>query len=126
MNVLRFALVPAFVCFTQAGAGAQSLTLTLEEALIRAREAAPAVRVARAWIEEARGRLVGARIRYRENPTVDVSAGPRSVEGSTLTDFDLGVSQLFETGGQRAARLAGAGAEIRREGAAADEAARLA
>jgi cobalt-zinc-cadmium efflux system outer membrane protein len=126
MSFSRCAVVPAFVCLMQTTAGAQSLTLTLDEALARAREQAPFVLVARARIEEARGRLAGARIRYLDNPTVDISAGPRSIDGTTLTDFDLGVSQLFETGGQRAARMAGAEAAIRRETATADDVRRLA
>src|SRR5207247_1485352 len=104
----RFAAVPAFVCLTQTVAGGQSLTLTFEDALARAREEAPSVFVARARIEEARGWLVGARIRYRDNPTIDVSAGSRSIEGNTLAGFDVGLSQLFETRGQRQARIAGA------------------
>lgn len=123
---LRFVVVSALVCVSPISAGAQPLTLTFEDALVRAREQSPAVLVARARIEEARGRLVGARIRHRDNPTVDFSAGPRSVDGNTLTDIDVGVSQLFETGGQRAARMSGAEAEIRREAATADDAARLA
>lgn len=126
MSVLRFAVVSALVCVSQIAVRAQSVTLTFEEALARAREQSPEVLVARARIEEARGRLVGARIRYRDNPTVDFSTGPRDVDGNTLTDVDLGVSQLFETGGQRSARIAGAEAEIRREAATADEARRLA
>jgi cobalt-zinc-cadmium efflux system outer membrane protein len=41
-------------------------------------------------------------------------------------DLDVGYAQLFETGGQRAARIAGAEAGIARETAAADDAKRLA
>ena len=52
--------------------------------------------------------------------------GPRHTEVGTLTDLDVGFAQLFETGGQRAARIAGAEAGIARETAAADEARRLA
>jgi cobalt-zinc-cadmium efflux system outer membrane protein len=126
MSVLRFAVVSALVCVSQTAVRAQSVSLTFEDALVRAREQSPSVLVARARIEEARGRLVGARIRYRDNPTFDFAAGPRSVDGTTLTDIDLGVSQLFETGGQRAARMSGAEAEIRRETATANEASRVA
>src|SRR5262245_6194302 len=121
MSVWRVALALAFVCAAQTMAVAQQVTFTLEEALARARAEAPTVLVARARIEESRGRLAGARIRYRDNPIIDVAAGPRDVDGTTLTDFDLGVMQLFETGGQRSARISGAEAEIRRETATADE-----
>jgi cobalt-zinc-cadmium efflux system outer membrane protein len=126
MKLRQFAAVPVFVCVLQSNAVAQSITLSLEEALARAREQAPAVSIARARIEEARGRLVGARIRFRDNPVVDVGTGPRNTEAGTLTDLDVGFAQLFETGGQRAARIAGAEAGIARETAAADEARRLA
>src|SRR5262245_15873316 len=126
MNCRLFVLVPAFVCGWQSIASAQPLTFTLEAALARARADAPSVLVARARIEESRGRLAGARVRYRDNPIIDVGAGPRDVDGTTLTDFDLGVVQVFETGGQRSARIAGAEAEVRREAATADESLRRA
>jgi outer membrane protein, heavy metal efflux system len=126
MRLQPCAAVPVVVCLLQASAGAQSLSLSREDALARAREQAPAVLIARARIEEARGRLAGAQVRFRENPAVDIGIGPRRTEVGTLTDFDIGFAQLFEAGGQRAARIAGAEAGIARETAAADEARRLA
>jgi cobalt-zinc-cadmium efflux system outer membrane protein len=126
MSLRQCAAVPVLVCVVQANAVAQSITVSLEEALARAREQAPAVLIARARIEEARGRLAGARVRLRDNPTIDVGTGPRTTEAGTLTDLDVGFAQLFETGGQRAARIAGAEAGIARETATADEARRLA
>ena len=126
MNLRQCAAVPVFVCALQSNAAAQSISLSLADALARAREQAPAVLIARARIEEARGRLTGARVRFRDNPTVDIGTGPRNTEAGTLTDLDVGFAQLFETGGQRAARIAGAEAGIARETAAADEAKRLA
>ena len=60
MKLRQCAAVPVFVCVLQANAVAQSISLSLEEALARAREQAPAVLIARARIEEARGRLTGA------------------------------------------------------------------
>src|SRR5580765_4379083 len=125
MRLRQCAAVPVLVCVLQTNAVAQSLSLSLEEALARAREQAPAVLIARARIEEARGRLIGARVRFRDNPTIDVGMGPRATEAGTMTDLDIGFAQLFETGGQRAARIAGAEAGIARETAAADEARRL-
>jgi cobalt-zinc-cadmium efflux system outer membrane protein len=121
-----YAAVPVFVYLVPSNAVAQSISLSLGEALARARAQAPAVLLARARIEEARGRLVGARLRHRDNPTIDVASGPRTTETGTLTDFDIGFGQVFETGGQRAARIAGAEAGIARETAVADEASRLA
>src|SRR5262245_54737593 len=127
MIISQLIAVPAFVCLIAATVGAEpvSVTLTLEDALARARAQAPSILVARARIEEARGRLVGARVRHRDNPTLNGAVGPRTTEAGTLTDFDLGVGQVFETGGQRDARIAGAEAAIRRETAIADDAGRL-
>ena len=96
MTLRQCAAVPVFVCLLQASAAAQSISLSREEALARAREQAPAVLIARARIEEAQGRLLGARVRFRDNPTIDVGTGPRNTEAGTLTDLDVGFAQLFE------------------------------
>jgi cobalt-zinc-cadmium efflux system outer membrane protein len=124
MKLRQCAAVPAFVCLLQSTAGAQPVSLSFEQALARAREQSPALLIARARIEEARGRLTGARVRFRENPTIDVGSGPRTTEQGTLTDLDLGFAQSFETGGQRAARIAGAEAGVARETAVAADAGR--
>jgi cobalt-zinc-cadmium efflux system outer membrane protein len=126
MKLRLCAAVPVFVCMLQSNAGAQPVSLSLEESLAMAREQSPAVLIARARIEEARARLVGARVRFRDNPTFDVGAGPRDTEVGTLADLDIGFAQSFETGGQRAARIAGAEAAIARETASAADARRLA
>src|ERR1700752_172090 len=126
MTLRQWAAVPALVCVLQASVAAQSVSLSLEQALARAREQAPAVLIARARIEEARGRLSGASVRFRDNPIIDIASGPRMTEAGNLIDLDVGFSQVFETGGQRAARIAGAEAGIARETAAAEEARRLA
>ena len=124
MKLRQCAAVPVLVCLVQANAGAQSVSLSLEQSLARAREQAPQVLIARARIEEARGRLAGARVRFRENPTIDMGIGPRTTEVGTLTDLDVGFVQSFETGGQRAARIAGAEAGVARETAAAADSTR--
>ena len=120
------AAVPVLVCLVQAKAGAQSVSLSLEESLARARQQAPQILIARARIEEARGRLAGAQVRFRDNPTIDLGTGPRRTEIGTLTDLDIGFVHSFETGGQRAARIAGAEAGIARETATAADAMRSA
>ena len=126
MKLRLYAAVPVLVCLVQAKAGAQAVSLSLEESLARARQEAPQVLVARARIEEARGRLAGAQVRFRDNPTIDVGAGPRSTDFGTLTDLDIGFVQSFETGGRRAERIAGAEAGIARETAVAADAMRTA
>src|SRR6478752_7733304 len=72
--------------------------LTFQQALTIARERAPRVAVARARIDEARGRLAAAQIRFRDNPVVDASAGPRWLETGNVTDYEFGLSQIFELG----------------------------
>ena len=94
--------------------------ITFEQALTMARERAPRVAVARARIDEARGRLAGAQVRFRDNPVIDASAGPRKLETGTVTDYEFGVSQTFELGGRRDARIAGAEAGVLRETAVSD------
>lgn len=108
-----------------ATASAQPVHLSLSETLARARDQAPAVLIARGRIEESRARLVGARLRYPENPSLDVSGGPRRKDGGTYADIEVGFSQRFQTGGQRDARIAAADAGIGAATAEADEARRL-
>lgn len=85
-------------------------TLTLEQALERARTRAPLILAAKARVDEARGRLTGASLLFQRNPEIDVAAGRRRV--SRRTDFEVGISQTFELGGKRSARIAGANAGV--------------
>jgi cobalt-zinc-cadmium efflux system outer membrane protein len=96
------------------------IPLTFQQALTMARERAPRVAVARARIDEARGRLAGAAVRFRDNPVIDASAGPRWLETGNVTDYEFGLSQTFELGKRRDARIAGAEAGIARETAVSD------
>src|SRR5262245_46533607 len=94
--------------------------LTFQQALTMARERGPRAAVARARVDEARGRLTGAQVRFRDNPVIDASAGPRWLETGTVTDYEFGLSQTFELGNRRDARIAGAEAGIARESAVSD------
>jgi cobalt-zinc-cadmium efflux system outer membrane protein len=104
-------------------AGADEAVLTLEAALARARVQNPAVASARGRIEEARGRLRGAST-LRDNPVLESAIGSRD-QSSTPADLDVGVSQTFELGGRRGARIAGAQAEVARAIASADDTVRI-
>lgn len=117
----RFVLGVGLAALATTGsvASAQS-TLTYQQALAMARERAPRVAIARARIEEARGRIVGARIRFRDNPVIDVSSGPRKLETGTVTDYEIGINQIFEPGGRRGARIDAAEASVARETATSD------
>jgi outer membrane protein, heavy metal efflux system len=107
---------------------AQSLqsALTLEAVLARARERAPEVVAALTRVEEARGRLLGASSRFRDNPSLEIEAGPRAgASGERWWDMSAGVAQVFETGGQRRSRIAMADSDVLRESASVDEVMRL-
>ncbi|HEY7818765.1 MAG TPA: TolC family protein, partial [Vicinamibacteria bacterium] len=98
--------------------------MTLESVFQRTRETAPAVLAARARIEEARARRIGAAARFREKPAIAASAGPRQGPVDDFVDVDVGYEQLFEIGGQRAARVSGVDALVDRETASSEMALR--
>jgi cobalt-zinc-cadmium efflux system outer membrane protein len=88
--------------------------LTLEEALERARQSAPAVVAARMRIDEARGRVTGATLFLTSNPTLDVEAGRRSGETSS-TDYGVEVGQDLDLPRRRRARIDAAHAIVTQE-----------
>jgi outer membrane protein, heavy metal efflux system len=91
--------------------------LTLGQALAAAEANSPTLRAAAAEVDEAHGRLVGART-YPHNPRVEVEGADRSGPGGSTTDRGVGLSQRIEIAGQRGERTAAA-----RAGLAAAEAA---
>jgi cobalt-zinc-cadmium efflux system outer membrane protein len=105
-------------------AAAAQTVLTLEDTLARARDQAGAVVVSRARIAEAEASLLDASARLRDNPVVEAAAGPRSGAGARSADLEFGLSQQFESGGQRQARIAGARAGIERQRAEVQQTAR--
>ena len=102
----------------------QDKALTYEQALDRARRRAPLILAAQDRIDEARGRLLGAKVLLRENPLLELSAGPRYREGSDLVDAEIGISQSFELGGRRRSRISAAQADVDREAASSQNTAR--
>jgi cobalt-zinc-cadmium efflux system outer membrane protein len=99
--------------------------MSLQEALARAREQSPAIVSARLSQDEARGRLAGASVRLTSNPQIEGAVGNRDGQGIRFTDFELGISQAFEPGARRSARLDGARAAIALSLAQTEEATRL-
>ena len=71
--------------------------------------------VSRARIAESEAALIEATTRFRDNPLIGGAAGPRFGSEGRFTELDFGVSQQFETGGQRQARVAAARAGIERQ-----------
>lgn len=104
---------------------AQETALTIDQALTLARERAPRLVSARGRIDEARGRLVGASVSLRTNPSVEAGAGYRSgADGQRSAEGSFTVTQGFEIGGQRGARIAGAQAGLSRATSDSDDATR--
>ena len=95
--------------------------LTHESALARARLQAPAIVSARARVDEARARLRGAEV-LRDNPVFEGAYGHR--DDGIPANLEAGLSQTFELGGKRGARVAAAQAAVAREAAAGAEAER--
>lgn len=90
-------------------------SLTLGDALARARSRAPQILAAKDRIDEARGRLTGASVLFQENPVLESSVGPRYSPNGETIDYDISLAQPFELGGRRGARIAGARAGVERE-----------
>ncbi len=89
-------------------AQSQSGPLSLEGALALAREKAPAVAAARGELARAKAEVIAASMRL-DNPEIDGSAGPRFSDGAERQfDFGAGISQQFESGSRRRARIAAA------------------
>jgi len=117
----RAVAVCAVVCLHAGVAAAQSRVMTLAEVLARAREQAPQIVSARLALEESRGRLAGASVRFQSNPQIDAAIGNRNGPDTRFTDLELGLGQSFEPGARRSARIAGASAAIAQTSANSDE-----
>lgn len=116
------ALTAAAVGCLSAGTYVQAQTvLTLEDTFAIARTQAGSVVVARARVAEAGASLVAANVRFRDNPVFEANAGPRTTANGHTIDLDVGLSQQFETGGQRSARVVVAQAGVDREEATAGD-----
>ncbi|HVR99872.1 MAG TPA: TolC family protein, partial [Thermoanaerobaculia bacterium] len=110
----RFAWLWAALLLLPSLGAAQERVLTLEEALSLARQRGVSTTLARGRIEEARIRSLRAGRRFQENPVLEVGGGPRRAEEDDFFDYEVGISQGFEPGGRREARVAGAAAAISR------------
>jgi len=117
--------VCATVCLQAGLASAQTRVLTLADVLTRARDQAPQIAIARLALEETRGRLVGASVRFPTNPEIDASVGNRSGPASRSTDFGLGFGQMFEPGARRSARIDSANAAVALGAAHVDDTTRV-
>jgi len=112
------------VCLVSVATARGQQSLTLDQAVARARTRAPQILSARDRIDEARGRLAGASLLFQENPNISGGVGPRYSATGDTTDYDISISQSLELGGRRGARLAGARAGVDRETATSREVSR--
>ncbi len=116
----RAVAVCAAACLHAGVAAAQSTVMTLTEVLARAREQAPQIVSARLALEESRGRLAGASVRFQSNPQIDAAIGNRNGP-ERFTDLEFGLGQSFEPGARRSARIAAANAAIAQTSANSEE-----
>ncbi len=115
------ALLPA------AGRAAPRGALDLRSAIALARARNPALGASRARVAEARGELTGAAVLLRENPEVELGAGPRWLDAAGSNrqlGLEASVSQRLEVAGQRGRRVDRASAEVAAAEAEADAAGR--
>jgi cobalt-zinc-cadmium efflux system outer membrane protein len=95
---------------------ARATTISLDEAVRRAKQENPVVQESASDVELAEGGLLAART-YPHNPELGVSLGPAFGGGETFLDWEVSLGQIIELGGKRSYRVAGA--EARRGGAGA-------
>ncbi len=103
-----------FACSSPARAGA--LTIDLPTAVARAREHAPRAVAARGRIAKARAAGDGARVRFTDNPEVELGAGPRLGDPRTL-QLEAQIGQALQLG-RRGPRIRVADAGVRHAQAA--------
>lgn len=107
---------PASVTAADAGEGILTLSRVIELAATNP----PEVRLSTPRIAEAEARLAGAQVRTREDPKMDLTAGPRSGPERS-TDVEVGFEIPFDLGNRREKRIAVAQAGIEREKHAAGD-----
>ena len=99
-------------------------SLTLGEALSLALDGHPELQAARAVLDEARGRLVGART-FPYNPELGATVGSRRGGGDSSLDYGVELAQPLEIAGQRSKRIDVGRAEVNAERANLDRATRV-
>lgn len=90
--------------------------LTRDRVIVLARSASPSVRIAGAAVEEEQATLIGARIFARENPVVEIVAGPRWSDEAAI-DVEASLAVPIELGGKRRKRVLAARAATDRASA---------
>ena len=86
--------------------------LDRDKVISLARSIAPGPRAARAEIDEARGRLIGARVLATENPVAEAVVGPRRTGSVSTTDYEVTLGVPVPLWGPRSRRIAKAEADV--------------
>jgi cobalt-zinc-cadmium efflux system outer membrane protein len=102
---IDFALCVLLTAPAASPAIAEQRSLTVEEAIRLAHSSNPDVRSFAANVEAAKARLGGASLLLQTNPSLTVTAGPRSSPAGTTLDHSVQLLQQFEIAGQRGARV---------------------
>lgn len=109
VKLLCISTVSVLFLLPTLGWGQESPSLTLGDALARAREQNPDLLAARQELEVARGRVVKARYPNQFNPELGGEVAHRSRgepgERGSDTDFSISLSQEVEVAGQRSKRI---------------------
>lgn len=114
--VLLRPLAVVLLCLAST-AVAETIELDLPTALARAHRAAPEAIAARGDIVRAEAEVAGAAVAFRENPELELGAGPRLQDGHPI-DFEVRLAQPLDAG-RRGARRAAARAGVARSNALA-------
>lgn len=106
---------------------ADTVRLSLQEAVARARAVSPAVLAARGSVAAARGARSEAGWPLPSNPRLAYEAGnSKTPAGGTMYDYQWTLSQSFEVGGQSFLRAAAAGDRVEAAGKRVEDARRIA
>ena len=112
MSACRNFLILAAAMFASGAGHAQQDSLTPDEAVRLAQSNNPDLQILVAEVESERARLAGASLPFQGNPTVTVTAGPRSSTDGRSRDASIQLLQPIEIGGQRGARIEAAKASV--------------
>jgi len=109
----RLVLVGGALVLLAAGSARGELprSLSFGDVVELAQAGAPGVRLADADVDVVRGRGVGARVRFADNPVLEGGLGSRWGDERT-TDREVSLSFPIELGGKRGKRVAAADADV--------------
>jgi outer membrane protein, heavy metal efflux system len=112
MPPFRFFMAWVVTMLASGTAQARQGSLTPDEAVLLAQSNNPDLQVLVAEVDAAKARLAGASLLFQANPSLTVTAGPRSSPVGKSRDESIQLLQPIEVGGQRGARIEAAEALV--------------